>query len=177
MKQINLISIIFLCFSCALVYSQKERYYTRGLQQFVGTWIYQSNDTVFKITFKKGFFDCPFVCYDIVQSGYYLKVGDKVLDDYDSDSYIQKGEITIPIIVATNSNPKLKDIDPNYIRIELEDMRYKKHSGPSSYMKLLSPTTAKWVLKEDEGIDLYEEGENLAPGFSVPSNVILTKVE
>lgn len=47
--------ILFLLLISTVGFAQKEIAPTKNLDAYAGTWIYQSNDTIFKIVLKKGY--------------------------------------------------------------------------------------------------------------------------
>ena len=53
-----------------------------NINAYIGTWVYQSNDTIFKIIFQKGQRISPAAIYNGLYGGYYLSVKGKVLEDY-----------------------------------------------------------------------------------------------
>ena len=52
MKRIEF--ILCLLFISTVIFAQKEIAPTKNLDAYTGTWVYQSNDTIFKIVLKKG---------------------------------------------------------------------------------------------------------------------------
>lgn len=177
MKRIFLF-ILLLGLTTGLMYSQRTIGYAANLGAFAGVWEYHSNDTVFRVILRKGVYDTNTTYLECLLGGYYLKKGDVVLDNYLLKIPARDTGKEDVVIMATNSTIEPENVDPQLLRVMLKDQRYKKRSGFGSYMKLLSPTTAEWVLVEDEGpLFIGDYGADSPPGFSVPSNVILTKIK
>ena len=53
MKRIEFVLCLF--FISTVSFAQKEIAPTKNLDAYIGTWMYQSNDTIFKIVLKKGY--------------------------------------------------------------------------------------------------------------------------
>lgn len=172
MKRIYL-SLIFV-FACTGVFAQAN------YDDFVGTWVYQKNDTVFKIKLQKGT-----MIYKTMENsakvfgGYFLSVKGVVKEDYIK---------TLPAtweagILAPLGNIYINAISdtPNYLGFTFYDQRKKHINGtgiPGGKMWLLAPDKLHWTLNEEEGLwaILEGSGEDMTPrGFSVPIDVIMTK--
>ncbi len=173
MKRICMI-LVFI-FACIGVFSQAN------YDAFVGTWVYQKNDTVFKIKLQKGttkyksFKDKPGIF-----GGYYLSVKGVVKEDYikaipatwnASISPLSSGNIYIDGISNT----------PDYLGFTFYDQRKQHINGtgiPCGKMELIAPNKLHWTLDEEDGLWAILEGsdEDMTPrGFSVPIDVIMTK--
>ena len=48
----------------------------------LGTWVYQSNDTIFKIVLKKGHVESEYMITNGLVGGYFLSVKGKVVENY-----------------------------------------------------------------------------------------------
>ncbi len=157
--------------------------------KFVGTWVYESNDTVFTIKLQKGEFiintrpnmECLF-------GGYSLKVGGVM-----NENYIK----TMPTTMTQDSYPPSSNIylygwaySLTHASFTFFDQRIKHLKGEGIFcgkLLLLNPDTLRWTLDEEEGVWYACEGEfddENEPeheweikGFSVPINVIMTKVQ
>lgn len=161
-----------------------------NLNAYAGTWVYQSNDTIFKIFLKEG--QTYYVPLHKKSKGifgnYYLSVGNRVLDDYRGNLpkkiVLNRGRIKWPDkLCIKGSNPSNYDnlTPPPYINITFFDKRKRHFNGEGiggGYIELLSPDTIRLHLNEKLGIWMETEGidQTIEPiGFSVPNNVILVK--
>ncbi|WP_300695439.1 DUF6705 family protein [uncultured Bacteroides sp.] len=159
---------------------------------FIGTWVYQSNDTIFKVVFQKGekIFQ-SFISYGLY-GGYYLSVKGEVLEDYMNP---------LPIcwnLKISRDKPKdlhiwVRDSDPAdklpipTLSFTFYDQRKKHFDGEGisgGYIKLLSPKQILWHLDEKagrwwklEGRDDIDMKDVPFLGFSVPEHVIMAKEE
>lgn len=152
----------------------KRQAYTANLDVYSGTWEYVSNNEVFRITLKIGTKDTKDFYGSCLIGDYYYSKNEVVLDNY-SDSknpatYDESSRKTI-IIYASNGKIRSDYVNPNKLYVFFNDKRLKKWAG-SGVIQLISPTQIRWILKDDEGIYGNEE---VISGFSVPSDVIMTK--
>jgi hypothetical protein len=177
---------LLLCFAFFLVYlnvSSQVNY-----DSFVGTWIYQKNDTVFKIRLQKG---CEVIAsrsYESLFGGYYLSVDGIVTDNYIGS--------TIPSVWDVHSPAPSKNIyivasgnTLNRVGTTFYDQRKKHLNGKGiggGEIELIAPNKIHWSLNEREGLWPWLEGERIEgedfptieeaiQGFSVPTDVILIK--
>ena len=172
MKRIYLL-LIFV-FACMGVSAQAN------YDDFVGTWVYQKNDTVFRIKLQKGVKIYTTTKKRIkVFGGYFLSVKGVVKEDYiktipatwDAGVLASLGNIYIDAFSDT----------PNYLGFTFYDQRKKHINGtgiPAGEMWLLAPDKLHWILDEKDGLwaRLEGSGEDMTPrGFSVPVDVIMTK--
>ena len=106
-----------------------------------------------------------------------LKVGDKVIVDdlnYERPSvwsgFSKSNHVTIQI-------NRLFAESPLYTIVSFYDLQKKHHNGKGiggGYVKLLAPNKIRWVLDENAG---SFETEYPIIGFSVPTDIIMTKEE
>lgn len=178
--------VLFLLFISTVVFAQKGIAPTKNLDAYVGTWVYQSNDTIFKIVLKRGYAESEKWIKNALFGGYFLSVKGKVQEDYlNVTSTVwdlgEKGEPKGFYIWASNQSTSLDYVDPNRVGLIFYDQR-KKHFGGKGILGgeilLLSPDKIRWHLDEKLGLAL-EEPEEYTPliGFSIPSDVIMTKEE
>ena len=169
---------------------QKSVLPTKNLDAYVGTWVYQNSDTIFKIRLQKGQKIGRSDIYNGLYGGYYLSVKGKIIENYwgDLPEYWDSSKEPRPdnlYIWASNPSYTLDEIDPNCVGVWFYDQR-KKHFGgkgiSGGYIHLLSPTKIHWKLNEALGIWYETEGdesitdaERQPIGFSVPDNVIMMK--
>lgn len=189
MKTIKIILLLLVVTTGSLM-GQKSVRPTKNLDAYVGTWVYQNNDTIFKIRLQKGQKVGRFDIYNGLYGGYYLSVKGKIIENYwgDLPEYWDSSKEPRPdnlYIWASNHSHRLDIIDPNYVSVWFYDQR-KKHFGgkgiSGGYIHLLSPTKIYWKLNEALGIWYETEGdesitdaERQPIGFSVPDNVIMMK--
>ena len=154
---------------------------------FVGTWIYESNDTIFKVRLQKGSVKNVVETYEAVLGGYMLSIKGVVKEAYIKDlpafwdtSKTSAPSLGIYIIGSHANNTSLG--------FSFYDMEKKHIYGtglPCNWMTLLAPDKLHWKLNEREGVWAILEGsendEDIAEmelrGFSVPDDVIMTKEE
>ena len=192
MKRPVLFSVLVLLFLG--MYAQAD------YNDFVGTWVYAKNDTVFKVKLQKGTIKYgigdPGEC---IFGGYSLTVKGVLVEDYIK---------SLPAVyIRTAEHPKLSDAgiyiraynSPYYsdmLGFLFFDMKKKHIFGeelPCNVMILLSSDKLHWKLNEKEGLWFRLEG-GPSPyaseeeerrrdeawelrGFSVPDDVIMIKEE
>ena len=71
MKRIEF--ILCLLFISTVIFAQKEIAPTKNLDAYTGTWVYQSNDTIFKIVLKKGHVESEYMITNGLVGGYIRK--------------------------------------------------------------------------------------------------------
>lgn len=156
----------------------------KGLNELMGTWVYQKNDTVFKIqlldkcavtsTFEEKEFDMQ------LWGNYYLSVKGKVIEDNLNlrTQFPNKLNIRKKKYPANLLGLRVRANEPPTIYTTTFYDKQKKHYNGygivAGNISLLSPTKIHWTLNEEAA--LFETG--IAPiGFSVPIDVIMTKEE
>lgn len=178
MKRIYI--VLVLLFTYTSVFSQVN------YDDFVGTWIYQNNDSIFKIKLQKGTL-VGRVSHKNIFGGYYLSVNGVVKEDYIKEIPFTWNNGTAPehnIYIAANGTV------PNILGFVFYDQCKQHFNGrglSGGVMELIAPNKLHWTLNEKEGVWEYTEGdlgdsdivlpEATLIGFSVPTDVILTKVE
>ena len=186
MKTITLTLLFFLA-STTLI-AQKRVYYAGNLDAYVGTWKYQSNDTIFKIVLQKGQEEGSNDIFPGLYGGYFMSVKGVVVDNYLSPLPVHWNYSTQPqprnlYIWATNNAYHVEDVYPDLFRVMFYDQR-KRHFGgkglTGGMIQLLSPNKIHWKLDEKRGIWNATEGDDTIDdpkpiGFSVPSDVIMIK--
>lgn len=164
--------------------------YSQTVDDFVGTWKYENNDTVFTIVLKEG----KYVNYDLsiyaslkcIFGGYSLRINGVLVDDFTS--------VNDTFDWNLGYNPSLQRIYIEATRMHDNTNGYgfifydqrKRHFDDKGIsggnLTLLAPNKLKWEIDEEAGIWNEIEGCEDCPevspiGFSVPNNVVLTKVE
>ncbi len=161
----------------------QSQVYTTNLDFFVGTWIYTNEVTneEFTLKLRKSVYINPLDKYQdevaCLVGAYIYKINGAVvtdtMDEFDSDKYALK----MPVI-ATNFVRNISKLDSQKLWLTFNDRKYNKNTLSSSLeIASNSPAKIRWTLTEDEGEEVYSPGETIKPnGFSVPVNMILTKV-
>ena len=80
MKRIEFVLCLF--FISTVSFAQKEIAPTRNLDAYIGTWMYQSNDTIFKIVLKKGYAEDQHMIINGLMGGYFLSVKGIIVENY-----------------------------------------------------------------------------------------------
>ena len=185
--------LLFLLFSATATAQQftGQRESIKGIvcpmEDFVGTWQYTSNDTVFTIKLVEGREINSYIKNDTrryLYGGYALEVGGVLVEDYlnvNSVLDISKShsEQYIYIVASISRFPT------SFLVMRFYDQRKKHLDGngiSGCYITMVAKNKLKWELNEEIGISTWLEGCEDCPeikpiGFSVPTNVILTKVE
>ena len=73
--------------------AQENQNFAKILDTYVGTWVYQKNDTVFKIKFQKGQQLWTKKTANGLYGGYYLSVNGRVLEDYMGEQLLSPTKI------------------------------------------------------------------------------------
>ncbi len=180
----KLIVLIVFISACMSVYSQVN------YNSFVGTWIYQKNDTVFKIRLQKGSEVIASRSYESLFGGYYLSVDGIVTDNYIGGIIPSVWDVHSPapsknIYIVASGNTL------NRVGTTFYDQRKKHLNGKGiggGRIELIAPNKIHWTLNEREGLWPWLEGEQVEgherptieeaiQGFSVPTDVIMIKEE
>jgi len=178
----TLISI--LCVQLCMAQTASQTVYpTKNLNAYAGTWEYATATDTFRIVLIKGITSFSNSYDECLIGGYrYVKNG-VVMGNYtqgtipsvfqESDFSINNSAITVR---GTNSALTLAEVNPNVIRIYFKDMGLGKTTSEGQ-MQLLSPTQARWTLKDRRGVYVLLPGESPpVEGFSVPTDLVLTKI-
>lgn len=172
--------------------AQQEEAGMKNLDAYLGTWIYQSNDTVFKIILQRGTEITGGVTFNGLLGGYYLSVGSIVRENYMyplPDVWNAKPRMTPPnnlYIWAWSVDGPVNTPAPSVLNVRFFDKRKKHFNGKGivgGFIKLLSPQELLWKLDEKLGIWWETEGDETLEspakpiGFSVPEEAIMVKQE
>lgn len=187
--------IILLAF-CCLVYTSYAQTYTPNYSEipnfnrFEGTWVYSTENEQFTLQLKKYQYDFLGTNYIIIGVFKYIK--DEVLL-YDYLNYFDK--ITHDSKICHIQMFRMEDLpyseEHSKVRITFNDPKTINKTAPwQSVMEIISnnPVQAVWHIEPDMWErDIIYEDENgnsfeitdplLLNGFSIPTNIILTKVE
>ena len=117
MKRIEF--ILCLLFISTVIFAQNEIAPTKNLDAYTGTWVYQSNDTIFKIVLKKGHVESEYMITNGLVGGYFLSVKGKVVENYlnitSTSRHLDKRDEHIKFYFwASNNATSLDYIDPNF---------------------------------------------------------------
>lgn len=164
---------------CCMIYAQYSS------DSYLGTWLYQSKDTVFTIKIQKTTMSSNNKSMEFIVGGYSLKVKGVLTDNYIGNP----PAIWNPTTMAQNNDIYLYGSYVEYdggslVGFSFFDQRKKHFDGEEAIsggrMVLISPTQLHWTLNEKKGIDAQEGssyGSSKPKGFSVPTDVIMTREE
>ena len=182
MKRIEFVLCLF--FISTVSFAQKEIAPTKNLDAYIGTWMYQSNDTIFKIVLKKGYAEDQHMIINGLMGGYFLSVKGIIVENYfsirDTIWHLDKKKGTQDFSIwASNNATSLDYIDPNrvgvYLRPTEEALRRKRDIRRKKYFCFLPiKFVGIWMKKLGLALEEPDEYTELI-GFSVPSDVIMTK--
>jgi hypothetical protein len=175
MKNINKILIILL--SVLFFTLADAQNYSANLDFYVGTWVYSdpSIGEEFTVKLRKTYlYDKHGIEYCLVGAYTYKKDG-QIVSDCMVKFNDQVDALYMPIY-ATNSVLH-QGVNPNRLYMYLEDfvMRKKTFSNEIEIISSTDPKKIHWILRNDEGE--YETHELPPDEFSIPTDVVLTKVE
>lgn len=177
-----------ICFTIVALLSTGVLFCQTVKSDFEGTWVYQANDTVFAIELKPGIMSFTEFShtFEIFVGGYTLKVKDVVVENYPLPNPAIT-DWTAGETVFTDAGRSILAYydDKNIMPIKFFDQERKHFNGEGisgGVLKLVSPTKLHWTLDEKYGIWWETEGDPDIPevkpiGFSVPTDVIMTKVK
>lgn len=173
----NVLVVLLLSFPIAISsqnYNQTDHVFTANLDAYSGVWEYRSSNEIFRVILKKGTENTRFVIGECLIGDYYYQKDGVVLDTYNENKIpleINDSNQDLIIVGATNAKVKQENVNPNELYMFIFDKRLKK-VGSSCEILLLSPTQIRWILADGEGVYSVED----ILGFSIPTDVILTKI-
>lgn len=139
---------------------------------YVGTWVYETPSEQFIMKTKKT--DYVFygkTVYILIATYRYVKNGVTIYDDLNTLSTTNKQMVNI-WLYSVGDLPSNQV--PTRLILQMNDhIKRKQVDGLFIELVSVSPPKIKWKLKE---VEWSQEGDEL-PGFSVPEEMILTKVE
>ena len=193
----KLVLLLILCFAFLDVMSQKDTVYSIDLTPYVGTWVYENQDTVFTIKWqiakdticnRRG--EIQYI-HDSLVGGYSLKV-----NGVKTDNYIKELPSGLNVLSKKYTSPKsnvylfssycvfnksdLQGFDGKITRILFYDQRKKHNNGDGFFaggMELLAPDKLHWWLEDEEKVQLQQGVDGPLVGYSVPANAVMRKVE
>jgi len=157
----------------------KRQSFTINLEAYTGTWKYVSSNEGFRFTFINGTEDTDISYGSCLIGDYYYSKNNMVLDTYSINSIPTiYSDLTRKTIIIFATNGKFESVNfanPNELYMHFYDKQFKKkvYSGK---IQLISPTQIRWILRDDEGVYTSDE-KWVESGFSVPTDVIMTKKE
>ena len=169
---IAIIAILFITSTTTATYAQTER----DLKDFVGTWKYENPDSCEVFIIKLKIVDDPY--WEKLVCGNYSYSKNNVIIENNLQQFDTLGELALfPIyLFPSNTSSNTKHT------LSFSDRTYGAYACPyTSFVELIhekKDIKLRWYMEEGEGAIAYEPDEVIPPdGFSVPSNIIFTKVE
>lgn len=179
MKTKNAILIFILCLNANFMLGDgivKRQSFATNLEAYSGTWEYVSSNEVFRITLINGTEDTDISFGSCLIGDYFYSKNNIIFDSYLLSNIPSiYNDITRKTIIIFASNGKFESVsnaNPNELYMFFYDKQRKKRVAKGK-IQLISPTQVRWLLEDDEGD--YDEENWVEPGFSVPTNVIMTK--
>jgi len=162
-----------------------ERRHGANLDFYVGTWRYTNTTTKeeFTIKLRKSVYTAYNISKDCVVGTYtYKKNGVVVLDNM-SEFLIDKSVGLPAPIYASNAKGTISESNPNRLTASIQDYGIlwpgstlpKSGQGVITIVSTGNPKKIHWALKDSEGIVIIDHTP--PPGFSIPTDMILTKIE
>jgi hypothetical protein len=159
-------------------------YFSKNLVAYVGTWEYRAGADVFRIVLKKDKhygFDGEYLNERIYGGHVYIRDGEVASDCIQIVEESTTLDFDIMTISANNVEVDEEDVEPNELRLAFKD-RIKNKRGMGTLTLILgAPAQLHWkIMREPEGAVLLRPGEELRerdPTWSVPTDLILTKIE
>ena len=161
----KILTVVILTFLCALrVSAQDSKSYTEipELDKFVGEWVYSSKGKSLKLFLtKEKTYVGPLDSYVDALVGYY---------DYKPDKSSTLGDKDKNRIIAG----RLVEVYGDAVTFLVTDSKKSKIGRATLNLVPNNPSQAEFSIGELEGVKVKETS---TPGFSLPSGVILKKVE
>ena len=184
----NLIILI-----ATLVFTSQARAQTQQLEPsnamnldfFVGTWKYE-NDQIsetFTLRLRKVCDTSNNVIYEAVAGAYtHFRLDRRGVNCMNEFFSTSKSPVSMPVY-ATNDASDRNAVNPNKLRMFVTDYGLYAPNGDAkrvyncelSIVSKDSPQQIRWILKDDLGGLMLTE-EVPPPGFTLPTDIILTKV-
>lgn len=193
----KLILIFILSFAFLDIMGQRDTVYSIDLTPYVGTWVYENQDTVFTIKWQIAkdtvYNRRRIVRYisDCLVGGYSLKV-----NGVETDNYIKELPTGLSFFSGKNDNPRsnvylsasyrvrrksdLQDFDGKITRIKFYDQRKKHNKGDGFFagsIELLAPDKLHWWLEDEKKVQIQQDVWEPLVGYSVPTNAVMRKIE
>lgn len=188
--------ILILCFAFLDIMGQKHTVYSVDLTPYVGTWVYENQDTVFtiKLQIAKDTVSTPWEIlriYDRLVGGYSLKI-----NGVETDNYIKKLPTSLNFFSKRYDDPRsnvylsgayyvdkksdLQCFNGEITRMRFFDQRKKHNKGGGLFaggIKLLAPDKLHWWLEDEKKVLVAQDIWEPLVGYSVPTNAVMRKIE
>jgi hypothetical protein len=160
-------------------------YFSKNLDAYVGTWEYRRGADVFRIVLKKDNafddYDRTFLNERIYGGHVYIRDGIVVSDCIQIVEESTTLDSKTMSISANNASLNEEFVTPNELRLLFRDHLKNKFGLGTLTLIPGTPAQLHWrIIREPEGVYILAAGESLPvfdPTWSVPTDVILTKVE
>lgn len=190
------ISILIFCFAFFNIMGQTYTVYSADLTPYVGTWVYENQDTVFTIKFQiaKDSMCTPWEILriaDCLVGGYSLKI-----NGVETDNYIKELPTSLNFFSKKYTSPRsnvylygsyyvdkeadLQNFNGEITPILFYDQRKKHNKGGGLFaggIKLLAPDKLHWWLEDEKKVYLKQDIWEPLVGYSVPTNAVMRKIE
>ena len=162
-----------------------ERQYGANLDFYIGTWRYTNTTTKeeFTIKLRKSIYTAYGISQDCVVGTYtYKKNGVVVMDNM--NEFMTDKSVGLPApIYASNTRAAPSTPNPNELDTSIQDYGIlwpdstlpKSGLGTITIVSTSNPKKIQWQLKDREGVRI--EGLHPPMGFSIPTDIILTKID
>lgn len=182
--RLRLIIFTFTCvFYSVNIFAQKIKYDHIDYSPFIGEWIYESNDTVFKIDLKPVHISTIYNEQNVLYGGYSISVDgtlkESCFNDYpDSLSHSEIEEYNVGIYAYQDG--VIDELIPDLLFTHFYD-KEKRHYyyglGIAGTIQLLSQDYILWRLMNEQDWSVKLEVPNENKGISVPSYAIMKKIK
>jgi hypothetical protein len=160
-------------------------YFSKNLDAYVGTWECSKGADIFRIVLKKdnhiAVHNGTFLNERIYGGHLYIRDGQLISDCIPAVLASTTFDSKTMSISANNAELDEEDVDANELRLNFRD-RLKNKIGLGTLTLIPgAPAQLHWkIMREPEGAVILKAGEELRvkdPTWSVPTDLILTKVE
>jgi len=181
------ILISLCCLFCVSIHAQPPKF-TKNLDAYVGTWEFKNDTMTFRIYLKKGksyYRKGGPLSHEMVYGGHYIERNGVVITDLKeavnraTDDTRTANGMTI---VASNSQFEESQVNPNMLTFVFSDkLKDKTANGQLTLQTNAIVPQLRWqILRMSERVSIWVRGIDPEPvvleGWTVPENVILTKV-
>jgi len=176
----------FLLLSTSSIYGQNIRqWYSANLDFYVGTWRYTNTTTNEEFTIKLRktiYISHSLIRRDCIVGAYILKKNGAVVLDNMNEFMTDRSEFPGPIY-ASNARETAAAVNPNKLETTVQDygILYPSSEWPKSGIGTITivstsnPKKIQWVLKDPPGARIV--GHSAPMGFSIPTDIVLTKID
>ena len=186
MKKIILINLLAIVANCLTAQPAQKTgiYYTANLDAYVGIWEYSDDTCTFRIYLKKG----KSYSYDVetltkrysneeIFGGHYIKRNGVVIINLEAATRKATAYNNTMTISASNSQEAAEMVNPNVLMLAFyDDLKDKSGTGELTLIQG-NPAQLHWQITEtDIRYSMKGVPELVMPGWTVPEDVILTKI-